>query len=246
MRHRGESVSPRVPRAVALSLCLVLSASAVASPARADDSRPRTVRAPHRTCAYDESFAIVPVAGRPHGAPARAAAILAAKAKAFRDGLRNDVRDACEEGIPADVRPSLEARCEAPFASAALVSIACEGYVFAGGAHGTKSAWTTNLDLVHGRELRLNDLFRPGTAWEGVLDRLAAEGFDRAIGESDNEPTNQGIPAAADFVITRDGLRFYMENTAPFVVGSVHPVVPWGALGGYLRNDWRRVFLLTP
>jgi hypothetical protein len=235
-----------MPRALALSFCLVAAASAVASPARANPQRARAVRGPHRTCAYDEAFEIMPVAVRPPGSSARVAAIVAARARGFRDGLRDALRDACEEGIPADVRPLLAARCEVPFASAELVSVACEGYVVVGSAHGIKSSSTTNLDLASARALRLEDLFLPGTAWRGALDRLSAADFNRATGGDANDFIEQPIPAAAEFVVTRQGLRFYLENSVPFVAGSVHPFVAWSALRQYLRPNRLGLFLPAP
>jgi hypothetical protein len=206
----------------------------------------RVVRAPHRTCAYDEAFEIVPVAARSPGLSARVSAILAARAKDFRDGLREELKYPCEAGIPADVRPSLDARCEVPFASLELVSVACEGYTFVGGAHGTKSSWTMNVDLASARELRLDDLFRRRTSWREALDRLTAAAFDRAMDGDAGDPIDRHIPAAAEFVVTRQGLRFHMENSEPFVTGSVHPLVAWSALRQYLRPQWLRLFLRHP
>jgi hypothetical protein len=202
----------------------------------------RAERAPHSTCVYDEAFEIVPLAARSPGLSARVSAILAARAKDFRDGLREELKYACEEGIPADVRASLDARCEVPFASVELVSVACKGYLFVGGAHGTKSSWTMNLDLASARELRLDDLFRPRTSWRKGLDRLATAAFDRA----DASPFDQDIPAMGTFVVTRPGLRFYTENSLPFVLGGVDPLVAWSALRRYLRPQWLRLFLRHP
>jgi hypothetical protein len=98
-----------------------------------------------------------------------------------------------------------------------------------------------NLELPSLREVRLEDLFAPGTGWRAALKRLVTAAFDRELGED----AYSGDLEPKSFVVTKDGLRFYFEDEVPFVMGSVHPLVRWAPLRPYLR---RSVFgsLLAP
>jgi hypothetical protein len=201
------------------------------------------VHGPHRSCSYEETFQAVLVDTPPRRQAAWVSALLDADASAFRDGLRAELARACEDGIDAEVRPELDVHCEVPFASRRLVSVACEGYLYVGGAHGMKSSWTTNVVRGSRRALRLKDLFRARSRWRAKLDRLAAGAFARAVGSDEVDPMHERIPEGGSFVVTRGGLRFYLENEDPYVTGSVHPLVAWSALRAVLRPSQRRMFV---
>ncbi len=206
----------------------------------------RTVHGAHRTCRYQESFETVVVDKPPPREAARVSALLDAHAKAFREGLRAELARACEDGIDDGVPTALDVHCEVPFASRRLVSVGCDGYLYVGGAHGTKSSWTTNLVRGRRRALRLKELFRARTKWSSTLDRLASEAFAHETGMSEPDPMHAHIPWDRNFVVTREGLRFYLESSDPYVTGSVRPLVPWSALRRQLRPSMRAVFLRHP
>jgi hypothetical protein len=97
-----------------------------------------------------------------------------------------------------------------------------------------------NLELPSLREVRLEDLFAPGTGWRAALKRLVTAAFARELGQDETTPMYPGDVEPQSFVVTKDGLRFYFEDEVPFVVGSVHPTVPWAPLRPYLRRSASR------
>jgi hypothetical protein len=86
------------------------------------------------------------------------------------------------------------------------------------------------------REVRLEELFAPGSGWRAALERLSASAFDRECGFDASDPGWPATTPPRAFVVTAEGLRFYFEDAVPFVVGSVHPVVRWSELRPFLRR----------
>ena len=216
-------------------------ADVVASPEAARAAAPEApvAAAPRNSCAnYDAHVETPRIDLHEPTLTARVAATVGQRIEQLRQSLEDTVADACDAGIPPDTSPSVSIQCEVAFASAKLISIGCVGDLYAGGAHPTKTSMTMTFELPALREVRLEDVFVPGKPWRKALDRLCAAAFARQLGGDDEDPGYpDGCPTLESFAVTAAGLRFYFEDSLPFVIGSVHPLVTWLDLGSYVRHD---------
>jgi hypothetical protein len=162
-----------------------------------------------------------------------------ARVKDFRASLEGEVLGACAEGMRPDAQPGVWARCEVPFASRTFFSVVCVGYADNAGAHPSKHSMAMNFELPAVREVLLKDLFATDADWRAAVERFVDVAFAHEMDEEGaaSPSLEPGEPDA--FVVTPEGLRFYFEDTLPFVVGSVHPLVRWDQLRPYLRHDPR-------
>jgi hypothetical protein len=166
---------------------------------------------------------------------AAVSAVVRDGATAFGAKLKDTASGWC--GLSPGRSPSVWVQCETTYASPKFVSVACVGYVDMGGAHPNKSSITMNYEVPAIREVHIEELFAPGTGWRAALDRLVPSAFERAFAEEDpTAPAWFDPPTSGAFVVTAQGLRFFFEDQVPFVVGSVHPLVPWRELRPYLRR----------
>jgi hypothetical protein len=197
------------------------------------------------TCAVDADVNIPAIVLHEPRLSAAVSTVVFHRATAFAAGLEDTARDACDAGRP-DFRLSIWTQCETAYASPTLVSVACEGYVNAGGAHPIKSVLTMTYELPAVREVRLEEFFAPRSGWRAAIDRFSASAFEREIGGDPTDPSWPATTSPNAFAVTTQGLRFYFEEDVPFVVGSVHPVVSWTELRPYLRRGGVVVHLPGP
>jgi hypothetical protein len=127
-----------------------------------------------------------------------------------------------------------------------LTTLAHVRYTYTGGAHGFYKTDYVVLDTVLGKRLRLGDVLTR----EGVssLGRLLENAFRRehALG-GDQELTDAGllddaIPPTSNFFVTNEGIGFSYApyEIAPYAMGEIQIVVPYGDLKKYLTKNFRR------
>jgi hypothetical protein len=159
--------------------------------------------------------------------------IIAREAAGLRNGLTDSVEAAVKAGIPAHVEPGDSVQCEVSFASQDLVSVACPGDTWTGGAHPTKTVTTLTLSLPDLKPVTLSQFFQADTRWKDELVRACSRALRRQVGDGNSD----SCPDVDSFSVTAEGLKFFFEDSLPFVIGSVHPLVRWESMACYLKSS---------
>ncbi len=136
------------------------------------------------------------------------------------------------------------------FADEDLISVNFTESVFTGGAHPNSGTTTLTYDLKAGRQLKLADLFKPGTKY---LDTIASYATRDLKGRKDPESgDNLGIaqdiwedgakPTADNYSnwnVTKKGLliTFPAYQVAAYAYGPQTVIVPYSALKDIARPD---------
>lgn len=114
---------------------------------------------------------------------------------------------------------------------------------YTGGAHGYGSSSGVNFVADNGkaRELRLADLFQPGTAWERCLSDLCLVNLKKQKASSvvDGLRTNLTVGDLSSFNISPRGLIVYFAPyaVASYAEGEFTVVLSWESLRGYIRSN---------
>lgn len=167
-----------------------------------------------------------------------------------------DFRKSLLEIIAADVKqmgetgPYIEVAYGVEYADDDLISANFVEYTFTGGAHPNSDTFTVTYDLKAGRELKLADLFKPGSKY---LARIADYCLNDLKGRKDPESgENMGLaqdifedgakPTAENYRnwnVTRKGLliTFPPYQVAAYAYGPHQVIVPWPQLKDIARAD---------
>lgn len=110
-----------------------------------------------------------------------------------------------------------------------LLTVSIFTYAFTGGAHGMSVTQYLIFDTATGRQLGLNDLFKPG--FEATLDKLIERRFRQMRGLSATDPLNSEkgglfenkITHNENFAVTGSGIRFLYNQyeIAPYAAGQI-------------------------
>ncbi|MCA1627310.1 MAG: DUF3298 and DUF4163 domain-containing protein [Acidobacteria bacterium] len=123
-----------------------------------------------------------------------------------------------------------------------LVSIQFDvGSYYQGAAHPNSYTEVVNYDLKNGKQLKLADLFKPGSKFLEVIsayciaDLRKQQAADKGKALSDSEIENGAGPSAKNYQswkITRKGLgvNFDAYQVGPYAAGPQFVVVPWANL----------------
>ncbi len=117
-----------------------------------------------------------------------------------------------------------------------ILSLRLFRYEYSGGAHGSHLVVTRNYDLKAGREIKLADLFRPGTPWLKRLSTLSREYLGGRLSWADGiAPKEKNFEA---FLIKPEGLGliFQTYQIAPYAAGIAEITIPWRELRSVLRT----------
>jgi hypothetical protein len=133
-------------------------------------------------------------------AKARVMRSLAAFRKDIAGVTAADIRRMGEMGNYIDVAYGVE------YADDNLISVNFVEYTFTGGAHPNSGNFTLTYDLKAGRELKLADLFKPGS---GYLSKIAGYAL-RDLKERKDPETGENMGIAQD--IFEDGAKPAAEN----------------------------------
>jgi hypothetical protein len=122
----------------------------------------------------------------------------------------------------------------------------------AGAAHPLAALSTDTFDLRTGAQIHLADLFRPGSAWLGVLSmqsraRLRTLFHDPSLDGTIDQGTAASAGNFAGWQLLPTGLRitFSEYQVGPYAIGMPSIVIPWASLRSVL-NLSSPVAALTP
>ncbi len=124
-----------------------------------------------------------------------------------------------------------------------MVTVSIFTYAFTGGAHGMSVTQYLIFDTATGRQLGLNDLFKPG--FEATLDKLIERRFRQMRGLSATDPLNgekgvlfeNKITHNENFAVTGSGIRFLYNQyeIAPYAAGQITVDLSFDDLKGILK-----------
>ncbi len=130
-----------------------------------------------------------------------------------------------------------------------LVSVQFDvGSYYQGAAHPNSYTEVVNYDLKNGKQLKLADLFKPGSKFLQVIsayciaDLKKQQAGDKAKALSDSEIENGAGPSAKNYQswkITRKGLgvNFDAYQVGPYAAGPQSVVVPWANLKDLINPE---------
>ncbi|MEZ5428091.1 MAG: DUF3298 and DUF4163 domain-containing protein [Pyrinomonadaceae bacterium] len=123
-----------------------------------------------------------------------------------------------------------------------LISIGFGNGNYSGGAHPNSYSYSFNFDLKNGKELKLSDLFLPGSNYLKVISDYAIADLTKQLEtETDDEWLARGAgPKAENFeswTIGEDGLKIQFDayQVAAYVYGPQEVVIPFDKLKSVLR-----------
>jgi hypothetical protein len=147
------------------------------------------------------------------------------------------------KSMPDEMRAYLDVGYSIEYASDDLVSLSFGEDTFAGGAHPNHDFFTLTYDLKKGREIKLAELFKPGSAYlKTIADHCRTDLRSRKDPESgENMELASDIfadgvkPTAANFknwAITKKGLLilFPPYQVAAYAYGPQSSIVPYSKL----------------
>ena len=118
-----------------------------------------------------------------------------------------------------------------------LVTVRFERYWYpSGAAHGQHSTQVMTFDAVTGEEVRLGDLFQPGSHWLAVLAPAVVEAFVSVYGDMIRmtalELRAARIGGDRSVGVVADGMEISFDaySVGPGVLGSPWVLVPWAAV----------------
>ena len=136
------------------------------------------------------------------------------------------------------------------YADDGLISVNFVEYVFTGGAHPNSGNFTLTYDLKNGRELKLPDLFKPGSRYLTTIANYALRdlkerkdpdtgeslGFAQDIFEDGAKPTADNY---RNWNVTRKGLliTFPPYQVSAYAFGPQTVIVPYSELKDIVRPD---------
>jgi hypothetical protein len=129
-----------------------------------------------------------------------------------------------------------------------LVSVQFDiGSYYQGAAHPNSHTETLNYDLKNGRQLKLADLFQPGSKYLQTLSTFCLADLKKQWKEKNEESVEDMLkdgtaPTAKNYeswTITRRGLgiNFDSYQVAPYAAGPQFVMVPYSALKDLIRPD---------
>jgi hypothetical protein len=123
-----------------------------------------------------------------------------------------------------------------------LLSLECYNYGFTGGSHGLPVSKYHLIDLIDGRDLSLDDIFRPDYK-NDLTDVLNAElrkiyRLKPGASLKDAGFFTHFIEPTENFYINNDGIGFYYNRyeIAPYAMGSTDVFIPYSRLDHLIDN----------
>ena len=147
--------------------------------------------------------------------------------------LEEEYTDEWWEGVPSE----LGLAGTVVHADDRLVTVRFERYWYpSGAAHGQHSTQVMTFDATTGEEVRLGDLFQPGSQWLAVLAPAVVEAFVSAYGDMVRitalELRAVRIGGDRSVGVVADGMEISFDaySVGPGVLGSPWVLVPWAAV----------------
>jgi hypothetical protein len=154
------------------------------------------------------------------------------------------------KSLPSDMNNYIDISYDVEYADNNLISVRLLESTFAGGAHPNYNFYTITYDLKAGRELKLSDLFKPGSKYLAFVSDYATRDLQGRKEPDGNE--NLGLaqdifadgakPTAENYArwnITRKGLMFTFDpyQVGPYAAGSQTIIIPYAKLKDIARPD---------
>jgi len=147
--------------------------------------------------------------------------------------LEEEYTDEWWEGVPSE----LGLAGTVVHADDRLVTVRFERYWYpSGAAHGQHSTQVMTFDAVTGEEVRLGDLFQPGSQWLEALAPAIVEAFVSVYGDMIRmtalELRAARIGGDRSVGVVADGMEISFDaySVGPGVLGSPWVLVPWAAV----------------
>jgi hypothetical protein len=178
-----------------------------------------------------------------------------AKAGVMRSlaGFKKDLAELTSEDLKrmsGDMGSYIEVGYNIEFADDDLISLNFYEETFTGGAHPNHGTYTLTYDLKAGRELKLADLFKPGTNYLATISEYALRdlkarkdpesgenmGIAQDIWEDGAKPTAENYQ---NWNITKKGLMFTFPpyQVAAYAYGPQTVIIPYAQLKEIARPD---------
>jgi hypothetical protein len=152
--------------------------------------------------------------------------------------------------LPRDMNNYIDISYDLQYADDDLISVSFLADTFAGGAHPNQNYFTITYDLKRGKELKLSELFKPGSKYLAVISAYAIRDLQSRKEPDSNE--NMGLaqdifadgakPTAQNYRnwnLTKKGLMFTFDpyQVGPYAVGPQTVIVPYAQLKEIAATD---------
>ena len=156
-----------------------------------------------------------------------------------REAQKEEQADASEMPFSSELNQTLQVATYVLWNRAPLLSIGVFNSAYTGGAHGNYSTQVITYNTRTGRQLRFEDVFRPGT--DAQLSRVLDRAVRLTMGIEDDEPLDKALsvahmPVTHNMYLTSGGAVFVYSpyEIASFGQGEVHVFVPLAELKPFM------------
>lgn len=128
-----------------------------------------------------------------------------------------------------------------------MLSISIEYYKYSGGAHGYTEIITYNIDMLTGKDLKLNDLFKANVDYKSVIDNEIRKQIE-ALMKKDESYVGvyefKGIDLNQKFYIQDDNLVIYFDlyDIAPYAAGFPEFNINVKVINHILKEEYIQIF----
>lgn len=172
------------------------------------------------------------------------------KVSAFKAGMQPEEGETAEQTPSEGLGSDIGIGYTVALAKDDLISIQLDvGSYESGAAHPNSYSEVINFDLKNGRQLKLGDLFKPGSKYLPTLSAYCIQDLKKQSKEKgadsmlDDDWIQRGAgPDAENFsswTITKKGLGIIFDSyqVAPYAAGPQHVLVPYTALKDIIKPD---------
>jgi hypothetical protein len=179
-------------------------------------------------------------------------AALSLAAQNFNRRILALTQSAIKEFAPIDGRGSFDTNYNVLLGADDLISIEMTEYYDGGGAHPNNRFWSLTYDLSANRELKLEDIFKPGSDYNTAIAKYVVADIDkRALAfEQENarsegrKPTQRDGPLVSEeqlselsgWALTSKGLVVYFDFPHVIAVFDKN-IIPFSVIAEYLKPD---------
>lgn len=152
--------------------------------------------------------------------------------------------------FPEGMNSYIELSYNVEYADNDLISVSFLEGSFTGGAHPNYNTFTITYDLKNGKELKLAELFKPGSKYLEAVSAYAIKDLqsrkipdsDENMGLAQDSFADGALPKAENYQswnLTKKGLMFNFDpyQVGPYAVGPQTVIVPYAVLKEIARAD---------